>query len=172
MKEASSARIICGAIDFSAVAGRQNSGFGQPRLIRPQQMLAEIMQRFLKKFRVEGDLLPNGDRRCVMIDAECQQLHNRDYRFDGSINGGKNGVFGFSADWGWIWGCCLDFLPWAIQKCERHSFFNGHRSGIHSCDGELAARSIRRLFSIWTNARVGKRDSRGLHYGDLFHRFS
>jgi hypothetical protein len=64
-------------------------------------VLAKIVQRFLKKFRVKGDLFPNGDRRCVMIDAECQQLHNGDYRFDDAINGGNNGVFGFSANW---WG--------------------------------------------------------------------
>jgi hypothetical protein len=47
----------------------------------------------------------------VMIDAECQQLHNGDYRFDGSINGGMNGVFSFSGDWRYFWGVGLDFLP-------------------------------------------------------------
>jgi hypothetical protein len=75
-------------------------------------MLAKIMQRFLKKFGVKGDFFPNGDRCCVMIDAECQQLHNGDYRFDDANNGGNNGVFGFSANWRGIRGLCLDFLPW------------------------------------------------------------
>jgi len=65
-------------------------------------MLAKVMQRFLKKFRVKGDFFPNGDRRCVMIDAECQQLHNGNYRFEDANNGGCNGVFGFSGDWGRI----------------------------------------------------------------------
>jgi len=73
------------------------------------------MQGLLKKFRSEGDLFPDGDRRCVMIDAECQQLHNGNYRFDDTINGGINGVFSFSGDWGYFWGFCLDFLPWPIQ---------------------------------------------------------
>jgi len=49
-----------------------------------------------------------------MIDAESQQLHNGDYRFDDMINGGINGVFGFSADWGYFWGFSLGFLPGAI----------------------------------------------------------
>jgi uncharacterized membrane protein YeaQ/YmgE (transglycosylase-associated protein family) len=67
------------------------------------------VQRFLKKFRVKGDLFPNGDRRCVMIDAECQQLHNGDYRFDGRNNGGSAMGFlaflvigGLSAVFAWI----------------------------------------------------------------------
>jgi hypothetical protein len=51
----------------------------------------------------------------VMIDAECQQLHNGDYRFDGSINGGINGVFGFSGNWGYFWGLSLDFLSRTLK---------------------------------------------------------
>jgi hypothetical protein len=45
------------------------------------------MQRFLKKGGVEDDLFPNGDRRCVVIDAECQQLHNGNYRFEMAFTG-------------------------------------------------------------------------------------
>jgi hypothetical protein len=90
--------IISGTIHFCAITGGQNGCFGQARLIRSEQMLAKIVQRFLKKFGVKGDLFPNGDRRCVMIDAECQQLHNGDYRFDGPNHGGKKGVkMGFLA---------------------------------------------------------------------------
>jgi hypothetical protein len=115
-------------------------------------MLAEIMQRFLKKFRVKGNLFPNGDRRCVMIDAECQQLHNGDYRFDDVIIGGKNGVFGFSADWRCIWGFCLDFLPHTSKKLPPGWFSDGDPLGLSSGSCELLFGAIQRFFSIRPNA--------------------
>ena len=98
MQNIRSVCIISGTIYFCAITSGQNGGFGQARVIRSEQMLAKIVQRFLKKFRVKGDLFPNGDRRCVMIDAQCQQLHNGDYRFDGLNHGRKKGVkMGFLA---------------------------------------------------------------------------
>jgi hypothetical protein len=97
-------------------------------------MLAKIVQRFLKKFRVKGDLFPNGDRRCVMIDAECQQLHNGDYRFDDAINGGNNGVIGFSVDWRRIRGIGLDFLPWQVKWIKATKALLGELSRLYcSC---------------------------------------
>ena len=97
-------------------------------------MLAKIVQRFLKKFRVKGDLFPNGDRRFVMNDAECQQIHNGNYRFDGSINGGINGVFGFSGDWGCFWGVILDFLPRSFWRGQARQDSDGLLAGIY-CGG-------------------------------------
>ena len=150
--------IIGCAIDFCAIAGRQDGGFGQAGLIRSKQMLAKIVQRFLEKFRIKGDLFPNGDRRCVMIDAECQQLHNGDYRFDDSIYGGNNGVFGFSANWGCIRRIGLDFLPWHfLSEPKPAKTFAARPGGLYCCRLKLLFRPIPWVFSIRPNAGMALR---------------
>ncbi|QWD78114.1 hypothetical protein [Polynucleobacter sp. MWH-Svant-W18] len=89
-----------------------------------------------------------------MIDAECQQLHNGDYRFDGGINGGNNGVFGFSGDWGYFWGFSLDFLSWASCSTKGGQAFAGGLSGLFGCNRELLPWAISGIFSVRANARV------------------
>jgi hypothetical protein len=115
-------------------------------------VLTKIVQRFLKKFGVKGDLFPNGDWRRVMIDAKCQQLHNGDYRFDDAINGGNNGVFGFSGDWRRIGGIGLDFLPWQVQRIKARKALLGSLSGLYcSCCQRLSG-TVRWFFSVWADA--------------------
>jgi len=75
MQEGGGIGIVGCAIQFGAVARRQNGCFRQARLTDAAEVLAQVMQRFLEVFGVEGDFFPNVHWRCVMIDAEGQQLH-------------------------------------------------------------------------------------------------
>ena len=90
-----------------------------------------------------------------MIDAECQQLHNSDYRFDGSINGGINGVFGFSGDWGYFWGVSLDFLPWSFWWVQTRQNSDCVLAGIYCSLCKLVCWAILGFFPVWANLRVG-----------------
>ena len=88
-----------------------------------------------------------------MIDAECQQLHNEDYRFEDGLNGGKNGVFGFSANWCYFWHLCLvvlsriETIPVRLQKAADFNVFRGF-----SLRTERLYRSDGWHISGWTNA--------------------
>lgn len=92
-----------------------------------------------------------------MIDAECQQLHNGNYRFDGSINGGINGVFGFSGDWGYFWGLSLDFLSRTLTGLQAWEGPFSLLAWLRGGRLQLVFRAILRIFSVWANIGVGQR---------------
>jgi len=123
MQQARCICIVSGAVELSSIACGQYCGLRQAGLIRANEMLAKIVQRFLKKFRVKGDLFPNGDRRCVMIDAECQQLHNGDYRFDVSNKGVAMGFLAFLVIGGLTGVFALVFYPGKRQSKPRAKKF-------------------------------------------------
>jgi len=110
-----------------------------------------------------------------MIDAECQQLHNGDYRFDDIINGGENGVFGFSANWGCIRGFCLDLLPWVSQRLselKRQGIAHQRITGLCRSSWRLVFRPIYGVLSIGPNVGVAGSHLRCLHYRVDLYRFS
>ena len=94
----------------------------------------------------------------MVIDAECQQLHNGDYRFDDVINGGKNGVFSFSADWRDFRGLHLDFLPWKCEWIQAWRAVDRNFAGICGCFNKLLSRAVRRGISVGPNVGMAQRD--------------
>lgn len=75
MQEGGGIGVVRRAIQFGTIARRQNRCFRQARLTDAAEVLAQVMQRFLEVFGIKGDFFPNVHWRCVMIDAEGQQLH-------------------------------------------------------------------------------------------------
>ena len=67
--------VDCRAIDFRAVAGRQNHGFRDTAGIRGSQAGFDESDGFSGIFRTEGNALTHRKRSGLMVKAETKQLH-------------------------------------------------------------------------------------------------
>ena len=67
--------VDCRAIDFRAVAGRQNHGFRDTAGIRGSQAGFDESDGFSGIFRTEGNALTHRKRSGLMVKAKTKQLH-------------------------------------------------------------------------------------------------
>ena len=95
-----------------------------------------------------------------MIDAECQQLHNGNYRFEDGINGGINGVFGFSSDWRLIGRMCLGLLSWPKTAWTTVAEIIDLRPwGVWRMYCKRLFGAVCWVFPVWPDDRVDRRYS-------------